>query len=117
MGSGGIQGEVVDKFDVGQVCCPNQNTMLFLLGITFEGILMAIVTSVTSKGQVTIPLKLRQQLGIRAGSKVVFEWVRDHLEIKVKSTPVDVPSSGFGLLKSKRKAVPADFDPASLLQK
>lgn len=78
---------------------------------------MEIVTSVTSKGQVTIPLKLRQQLGIRAGSKVVFKWVRDHLEIKVKSTPVDIPSSGFGLLKSKRQAIPVDFDPASLLQK
>lgn len=106
----------MDKFDVGQACCPTQNPMLFLLGITFEGVLMSIVTSVTSKGQVTIPLKLRQQLGIRTGSKVVFEWVRDHLEIKVKSTPVDIPASGFGLLKSKRKAVPADFDPASLLQ-
>ena len=78
---------------------------------------MAVTTSVTSKGQVTIPLKLRQQLGIRAGSKIVFEWVRDHLEIRVKSNPIAVPNSGFGLLKSKRKAVPADFDPASLLQK
>ncbi|WMP18547.1 hypothetical protein [Thiothrix lacustris] len=26
------------------------------------------------------------------------------------------PSSGFGLLKSQRKAVPVDFDPASLLK-
>ena len=48
---------------------------------------MEAVTSVTSKGQVTIPLKLRQQLGIRAGSKVMFQWVGDHLEVRVKSNP------------------------------
>ncbi len=47
---------------------------------------MAIVTSATDNAQVTIPLKLHQ------------------------------PFSGFGLLESKRKAVPADFDPANLLQ-
>jgi len=74
-------------------------------------------TSVTSKGQVTIPLKLRQRLGIRKGSKVVFTWAGDHLEIWVKSTPSTVSASGFGMLKSKRKPVPVDFDPASLLQK
>lgn len=77
---------------------------------------MEVITSVTSKGQVTIPLKLRKQLGIRAGSKVTFQWVNDHLEIRVKSTPTEVPSSGFGMLKSKRKAVPANFDPATLLK-
>jgi hypothetical protein len=27
------------------------------------------------------------------------------------------PGSGFGMLKSRRKAVPADFDPATVLQK
>lgn len=77
---------------------------------------MQTTTSVTSKGQVTIPLHIRQQLGIRAGSKVEFVWVNDHIELRVKSTPTDVPNSAFGMLKSKRKAVPADFDPASLLK-
>jgi AbrB family looped-hinge helix DNA binding protein len=77
---------------------------------------MEVVTSVTSKGQVTIPLKLRQQLGIRAGSKVMFQWVGDHLEVRVKSNPSTVPTSGFGMLKSKRKSVPVDFDPANLLK-
>lgn len=77
---------------------------------------MQAITSVTSKGQVTIPLHIRQQLGIRAGSKVEFVWVNDHLEIRVKSMPTDIPKSAFGMLKSKRKAVPVDFDPASLLK-
>ena len=77
---------------------------------------MQTITSVTSKGQVIIPLHLRQQLGIRAGSKVEFVWVNDHIELRVKSTPTEVPKSAFGMLKSKRKAVPADFDTASLLK-
>ena len=72
-------------------------------------------TSVTSKGQVTIPKPLRQQLGLRRGSKVEFVLVDDHVEMRVVSTPADLPASGFGMLKSKRGAVPANFDPAGLL--
>ena len=74
-------------------------------------------TSVTSKGQVTIPKPLRQQLGLRQGSKVEFILVGDHAEMRIVSTPVDLPSSGFGMLRSKRASVPADFDPAGLLSK
>ena len=74
-------------------------------------------TSVTSKGQVTIPKPLRQQLGLRSGSKVEFLLVDGHVEMRVVSTPADLSASGFGMLKSKRAAVPADFDPADLLTK
>jgi len=73
-------------------------------------------TLVTSKGQVTIPKALRQRLGIRQGSRIEFSVVGDHAEFRVKSAPVDVPESGFGMVRSKRRAVPADFDPASLLK-
>ena len=72
-------------------------------------------TSVTSKGQVTIPKPLRQQLGLRQGSKVGFVLVGHRLEMRIVSTPADLPASGFGMLKSKRVAVAADFDPAGLL--
>jgi AbrB family looped-hinge helix DNA binding protein len=74
-------------------------------------------TSVTSKGQVTIPKPLRQQLGLRQGSKVAFVLVGDHLEMRVFSTPANISASGFGMLKSRRAAMPADFDPADLLRK
>ena len=74
-------------------------------------------TSVTSKGQVTIPKSLRQKFGIRQGSKVEFSVVGDHVELHVVNNPVDVAKSGFGLLKTKKAAVPADFDPAMLLGK
>jgi len=74
-------------------------------------------TSVTSKGQVTIPKSLRQKFGIRQGSKVEFSVVGDHVELHVVNNPVDVVKSGYGLLKTKKAAVPADFDPAMLLGK
>ena len=75
------------------------------------------VTSVTSKGQVTIPKELRQQLGIRQGSRIEFMLVGDHVEMRVRSSPTGVPGTGFGMLKTRRKAVPADFDPATLLKR
>ncbi len=73
------------------------------------------ITSVTSKGQVTIPKPLRQHLGLRQGSKVEFVVVGDRVEMRVVSTPAIVTASGFGMLKSKRATPPADFDPATLL--
>jgi AbrB family looped-hinge helix DNA binding protein len=87
--------------------------VLFLPGITKEPAMQS--TSVTSKGQVTIPKQLRQRLGLRQGSKVEFVLIGDRVELRIVSTPADLPASGFGMLKSKRVAVAADFDPASLL--
>mgnify|MGYP003573086352 len=72
-------------------------------------------TTVTSKGQVTIPQEVRRKLGIRKGCKVEFTVIGDHVEMRLLSKPAKVPDSGFGMLKSKRRAVAADFDPASLL--
>lgn len=74
------------------------------------------VTSVTSKGQVTIPKELRQQLGIRQGSRIEFSLVGDHVEMRVRSSPAGEARSGFGMLKSRRAAVPADFDAALVLK-
>jgi AbrB family looped-hinge helix DNA binding protein len=75
------------------------------------------VTSVTSKGQVTIPKALRQRLGIRQGSRIEFSLVGDHVVMRVRSSPSSESSSGFGMLKSRRPPVPADFDPATLLKR
>ncbi|MET0963230.1 MAG: AbrB/MazE/SpoVT family DNA-binding domain-containing protein [Noviherbaspirillum sp.] len=73
-------------------------------------------TTVTSKGQVTIPKQLRQQMGIRAGSRIEFIVVGERVEMRVAAAPAAVEASGFGMLKSRRAAVPADFRPASLLK-
>lgn len=72
--------------------------------------------SITSKGQVTIPKALRQQLGLGRGSRVCFELVGDHLEVRPWKPQQPLLTSGFGLLKSQRPPVPVDFDPASLLR-
>jgi antitoxin PrlF len=74
-------------------------------------------TSVTSKGQVTIPKELRQRLGIRQGSLIEFEWVGDHVEMRVKGSAKEVPGGGFGMLKSRRASINVDFDPASLVNR
>jgi len=75
------------------------------------------VTSVTSKGQVTIPKELRQQLGMRQGSRIEFSRVGDHVELRVRNSPAGEARSGFGMLQSRRMAVPADFDAATLLKR
>jgi hypothetical protein len=59
---------------------------------------------------------VRQQLGIRQGTRIEFSLVRDHVELRVHSSPAEVPASGFGMLTSRKRAVPSDFDPASLLK-
>ena len=74
-------------------------------------------TSVTSKGQVTIPKELRQRLGIRQGSRIEFSLVGDHVVMRVRSSPTAESAGGFGMLKSRRAAVPADLDPASLVKR
>ncbi len=90
--------------------------MIFLPGITLWEYPMES-TSVTSKGQVTIPKPIRQQLGIRKGSKIAFEIVGDHIEMKIQSTPAQISSAGFGMLKTRHAAAPADLDPATLISK
>jgi AbrB family looped-hinge helix DNA binding protein len=70
----------------------------------------------TSKGQVTIPKALRQQLGLGRGSLVSFQLVGDHIEVRPCKPQPPGSVSGFGLLKSQRTPVPVDFDPASMLR-
>ena len=73
-------------------------------------------SSLTSKGQVTIPKALRQQLGLARGNRVSFQLVGDHIEVRHLKPEQAVSASGFGMLSSQRPPVPAHFDPASLLE-
>ncbi|MDZ7858974.1 AbrB/MazE/SpoVT family DNA-binding domain-containing protein [Sphaerotilus sp.] len=73
--------------------------------------------SITSKGQITIPLSLRKRLGLQHGSRVELVVVNDHLEMHLPDPPAAASTragSGFGLLKSPMSAVPVDFDAATL---
>lgn len=72
-------------------------------------------SSVTSKGQVTIPKEIRRELGIRQGSRIGFSVANGKAELRVLHRPAGRPGSGFGMLKVRRRHLPADFDAATLI--
>lgn len=72
-------------------------------------------TTLTSKGQVTIPRDVRQHFGLKEGMAVSFEIEGDHIALRPARAPRQTQDSGFGLIKSRRKGVPADFDVAGLV--
>ena len=72
-------------------------------------------STVTSKGQVTIPKAVRRELGIRQGSRVVFAVKNGKAEVRVVHRAPARVESGFGMLKSRGRHLPADFDPSTLL--
>ena len=65
-----------------------------------------MASTVTSKGRVTIPKKVRDRLGIRAGSAVTFE-LNDSGEIVLRCVaqadgqPASVPASRFAMLRGR----------------
>jgi len=69
-------------------------------------------TTITSKGQVTIPRDVRQQFGLRQGMSVSFTVEGDHIALRPAPSARQAMASGFGLIQSQRPAVPADFDVA-----
>lgn len=72
-------------------------------------------STVTSKGQVTIPKQIRRELGIRQGSRVGFAVKNGKAEVRVLHRAPARIESGYGMLGSRGRHLPADFDPASLL--
>ena len=72
-------------------------------------------TTMTSKGQVTVPKEVRQRLGLRQGSRIAFAVEGDHAVLRPAVVERLRPKSGFGMIKVSGPAVPADFDVASLL--
>ena len=72
-------------------------------------------SSVTSKGQVTIPKEVRRELGIRQGSRIAFTVGNGKAELRVLHRAPERAASGFGMLKVRRRHLPAEFDAATLL--
>ena len=65
---------------------------------------MQFTTSVTQKGQATIPVSIRQRLGIKPNTKIVFE-MKNNNEVTLK------PVKDFFSLKGSVKSVkPFDID-------
>ena len=72
-------------------------------------------STVTSKGQVTIPKAIRRELGIGQGSRVGFASKNGKVELRVLHRAPASVESGFGMLAAHGKHLPADFDAAHLL--
>lgn len=72
-------------------------------------------SSVTSKGQVTIPKEVRRELGIRQGSRIAFRIRKGRAELRVLHRESPRAASGFGMLKVRRRRLPPEFDVATLL--
>jgi antitoxin PrlF len=74
-----------------------------MLGITFGdfGITAANMTKMTTKGQVTIPRRLRDHLGLKPGSDVDFELAEDG-RVFLK-THNQAPESRFARLRGSAK--------------
>jgi len=88
--------------------------MVLLVFLTFRPYLEKITrmkAAVTSKGQVTIPKKLRDQFGIVSGSKVIFVATEDGIRLR-KAVNLKRQASTFGCLKAELegKSVPALLD-------
>lgn len=79
---------------------------------------MTMLSTVTSKGQVTIPQALRQRLGLVPEQAVEFALNADATCITLRPTPAvrQLSQQGFGMVKASGPHVPADWGDASWLK-
>jgi len=66
--------------------------------------------TLTSRGRVTIPKAVREQLALRKGTRLVVTAERDHGVLRLA-----VPHSGFGMARVQGAGVAPDFDVARLV--
>ena len=76
------------------------------------------IVSVTSKGQVTIPIQVRRALGIKTGAKVTFTAKNGVAQLEVvKPHASAILAEGAGMLRAQGRARSlSDFDAASILK-
>ena len=66
-------------------------------------------SALTSKGQVTIPKKIRQQLGLKPGDQVAFIFENGQAMLFRKQNNIE---AAFGIGKPKRSASLQDIESA-----
>lgn len=63
---------------------------------------MQVITSITQKGQVTLPKQMRETLGMQEYDKVIVEVGKDHIKIKPTVDILDLAGT-FTPKKNKKK--------------
>jgi AbrB family looped-hinge helix DNA binding protein len=66
-------------------------------------------STVTTKGQVTIPADMRKRLNLVAGDRVGFEWVDGEVRLVKREDRVE---AAFGLIKSDSSVSDEDMEQA-----
>lgn len=75
-------------------------------------------TTVSSKGQVVIPKKIRTAIGMTPGSRIEIAVKDNVLELRlVRQIKPSRLEDGYGMLKYQGKMLPDDFDVATILMK
>ena len=80
-------------------------------------LLFDFLTALRFRLPAMIARRITERKGCPQGSRIEFLMVGDRVEIRVASSPTGLPDSGFGMLKSRRAALPAGLDPATLLKR
>ena len=62
-----------------------------------------LTAKITSKGQITLPLKIRQRLGVQSGETISFEEAQEGFLVKkvLKKSPFDRWVGSLKLLQGK----------------
>ena len=58
---------------------------------------------ISSKGQITVPVAIRNRLGLKAGSTVTFELTKTGALLRKASVGAHRVEQVYGMLKSKRR--------------
>lgn len=74
---------------------------------------MAETSTMSSKGQVVVPKRVREALQANSGARIGFELKGDKAVMFVVRKKAAKPEDGYGLLNGKgRKVAPEDWDAA-----